>query len=130
VELSEEVQSVVEPEVKSTTPLGWPAPLTVAVRVSGLPCKPGFGFAVSTTLLVAWFTTNCAVGDEDDAYPLLLAYAAETVCEPAERPVTVTVAVPLLSVALYVVLSTVNTTVPRGDSVLPETVALSVTDWP
>ena len=57
-------------------------------------------------------------------------YAADTLCEPAVRPVTSAVAAPLTSVALYVVVSTVKTTVPAGVTDEPVTVALSVTGWP
>ena len=67
------------------------------------------------------------VGVAAEANPLLLVYAAETLCVPALRPVRLTVATPLTRLAVVVELSTVKTTVPAGVSDEPETVALTVT---
>ena len=75
--------------------------------------------------------TPSVTGEVDDgANPFVLVYAAETVCVPWVRPVSVAVATPLIKFADVVVASTVNTTDPVGVMAEPETVAVTVTDCP
>jgi hypothetical protein len=85
-------------------------------------------FAVTVSRAFATVRVTAEVVAEVN--PLLLVYAAETVCMPALSPVRVAVATPLTTVALIVELSTVKTTVPAGVIDGPETVALAVTVCP
>jgi hypothetical protein len=75
-------------------------------------------------------TVSVVTEVDDGANPLVLVYAAETECAPAVKPVSVVVATPFTKLTEVVVVSTVNTTVPVGVIPAPETVALTVTDWP
>ena len=82
---------------------------------------------LKVTVATACPTVKVVADVVAEANPLLLVYAAEIVCVPTLRPVSVAVATPPITAAVVVELSTVNTTVPAGVSDAPETVALTVT---
>jgi hypothetical protein len=52
------VHRVVAPDMKMTVPPGWPAPVTVAVRLSVLPWAAGLGLADSVVIEDALLTVS------------------------------------------------------------------------
>lgn len=126
VELTYVVTSAVA--FQSTTEvLTKPVPFTVSVNWAP-PVIAELGTSGDVSVDTGLLTVNCTAGVDAEVYPLLLVYAAETVCVPTLRPVSVVVATPLTRLTGIVEVSTVNTTVPAGVTVEPETVALTVTD--
>ena len=103
-----------------------PVGIVVAVAESGDPVYV-CARLLSVTVAVACDTVSVTADVVAELNPLLLVYAAEIVCVPAVRPVSVAVATPPVSATDIVELSTVNTTIPAGVTTGPETVALTVT---
>ena len=130
--------SVVVPSMKVTVPVVVPLPgaaaVTVAVNVTDWPNTEGFAEAVTTVLVLSWFTVWFSVGEVLMAKVALPLKTAVIACWPAASFVVISVALPPLSVAepSLVVPSmkvTVPVTVPLPGATA-ETVAVKLTDWP
>jgi hypothetical protein len=131
-ELRPTVPRVVAPSRKVTVPVGVPpAPVTVAVNVTGWPTTEGLVEDSKPAVIGLVLTTCVTTADVLVAKFESPEYFAVIECEAMDNVEVVNVATPLLSVPVpSVVTPSRNVTVPVGVPPAPLTVAVKVTDCP